>query len=297
MAYKSNVFTSEHQEFLKTLANLGHFQMLVSWQLRLAKDSFRRSLGVAEKQGFTNRYGAGNCMSILNIFHDGKVDIRAPYGKRVTQGEQLLPMADEMERRFNSFLLVWVFEALEKHLQVLYGKLLFQLRGEVAIVHKKEFHRSKPFWAKQKHTPQYFAAYAEHAWKRDYKKVLAAFKKHLAWGRVKHLACHEMPWRTYIETIGFCRHRIVHNDGRVSSRSMNELSKGQQTYVQSCLHTSLYSKEEHLLPPGNIIDRLFEAVATYGWGLYVLLSERCSMVDESEFFRPKDGGARKVQPK
>jgi hypothetical protein len=294
MAHKSNVFTSDHRAFLETLAVLGHFQMVVRWQLRLAKDSFKRSLDVAEKQGFKNQYGAGNGMSILNIFHDGERDIRAPYGKRVTQGEQLLPMAEEMERRFNSFLLVLIFEALEKHLQVLYGKLLFQLRGKVTI-HKKEFHRRQPFWAKREGTPQYFAAYAEYAWK--YKNVLAEFEKHLAWDRVKHLSYHEMPWRSYIETIRFCRHRIVHNDGRVSPRNMNELSKGQQTYVQSCLHASLYSKEEHLLPPGNIIDGLFEAVASYGWGLYVLLSEQCSMADESEFFRPKDGSARKVQPK
>src|SRR5207244_1669895 len=112
------------------------------------------------------------------IFHDGTLDIRAPYGKRVTQDEQLLPMAEEMERRFNSFLLVWIFESLEKHLQVLCGKLLFQLRGEVTIVDKKEFHRSEPSWAKQERTPQYFAAYAQYAWKRNHKNVFAAFEKH-----------------------------------------------------------------------------------------------------------------------
>ncbi|HLN32598.1 MAG TPA: hypothetical protein VK395_33020 [Gemmataceae bacterium] len=68
--------------------------MLVSWQLRLARDSFKRSLDVAKKHGFKNQYGAVNGMSILNIFHDGKLDIRAPYGKRNTHGEQLLPMAE-----------------------------------------------------------------------------------------------------------------------------------------------------------------------------------------------------------
>jgi hypothetical protein len=296
MAEKANVFTADHEQFLETLADLGHFRLLVGWQLRLAQDSVARSLDVLEKQGHKNKYGAANGMSIINIFHDGKFDIRAPYGKRVTEGEQLRPMAEELERRFNSFLLVWIFEALEKHLQSLYGYLLFQLRGKLSI-DKKEFHKAKPSWATQAGTPKYFAAYAQYAWKRNYKGVLAAFEQHLAWDRVLYKAYHEMPWRTYIETIAFCRHRIVHNDSRVSTRSMNELSAGQKAYVRECLHSSLYSAHEHILPPPKHIEGLFEAVGSYAWALYVLFSKQCNMTDESQFFRPADGGPRKVEPK
>src|ERR1019366_9542180 len=231
MALKSNVFTVEHEAFLESLADLGHYQMLIAWQLRLAKDSVGRSLKVVEKQGHKDMYGAANGMSIINIFHDGKLDIRAPYGKRVSEGERLLPMAEEMERRFNSFLLVWVFEKVEQHLQALYGTLLYQLRDQVTVSDKQDFHRRHPKWSKQERTPHYFDAYAAFCWKRDDKKVIAAFEKHLAWKRVTYLAYHEMPWREYIETIAFCRHRIVHNDGRVSAPSMNKLSKGQKAYV------------------------------------------------------------------
>ena len=34
-----------------------------------------------------------------------------------------------------------------------------------------------------------------------------------------------------------------------------------------------------------------------GWGLYILLTDRCAMVDEADFFRPQGGGKRKVLPK
>jgi hypothetical protein len=114
MALKSNVFTEDHASFLEALADLGHFQMLVRWQLRLAKDSVGRSLKLLEKEGLANQFGAANGMSILNLFHDGKCDIRAPYGKRVSEGERLIQMVEELESRFNSFLLVWVFEKLEQ---------------------------------------------------------------------------------------------------------------------------------------------------------------------------------------
>ena len=160
MALKSNEFTADHEAFLEALADLGHFQMLIGWQIRLAKDSVGKSLKVLEKQGLKDMYGAANGMSIINIFHDGKCDIRAPYGKRVSEGQNLQPMAEEMERRFNSFLLVWVFERLEKHLQSLYGKLLYQLRGELTVTDKQAFHRSQPKMAKQERTLSYFDAYA-----------------------------------------------------------------------------------------------------------------------------------------
>jgi hypothetical protein len=296
MASKNNVFSAEHAAFLEALADLGHFQLLVRWQLRLAKDSVGRSLMVLEKQGLPNQFGAANGMSIINLFHDGKLDIRAPYGKRVSEGAKLLPMTDELERRFNSFLLVRVFEKLEQHLQIMYGLLLYQLRGQVAVANKQGFHRRHPKWKKQERTPQYFAAYAAFCWKHDEKAVLADFQKHVGWDRILYRSYHEMTWDEYIATLAFCRHRIVHNDGRVSMSSMKSLSRGQQSYVLECLNDSLYSKDKHLLPPTRLIDGLFEAVASYAWALYVLLSERCRMEDESQFFRSEDGGKRKVNP-
>jgi len=298
MALKSNVFTSDHQAFLEKLANLGHFQQLVAWALGFAKDTFTRSLDAAEKHGIREYWGAARCLSICNVFHDGEYALWAPYGKRTALGEQLFPMAEEMERRFNSFLFVWTFEAVEQPLQRLYGKLLFQLRGEVAVANKKDFHRSQPAWTKQEGTPQYFAAYAKFAWRRSYRNVLEQFEKHVDWDRVKvGTTYHDMAWRTYIEAIEFCRHRIVHNEGRVSPDSMKELGKGQQAYVKSCLHKSLYSTEQHLLPPEEIIEGLFKAVATYGWALYVLLSEHCSMPDESQIFKARRANGRPVRRK
>jgi hypothetical protein len=297
MALKKNVFTADHEAFLHALADFGHFELFIGWQLRLAKASVTRSLEIVEKQGHPNAYGAANGMSIINIFHDGQLDIRAPFGKRVTEGEQILPMAEEMERRFNSFLLVWVFEVLEKHLMKLYSLLLYQLRNETTLKYKQQFHAKKLKLAKLKGTPEYYQGYAEFAWKQDYKEVLAAFERLTKWARITYRAYHGMTWNQYVEAIGFCRHRIVHNDGRVSKNSMNTLSKEQQAYVQSCLHGSLFSREQHLLLPTKFVEGMFEAVASYVWAIYVLFAERCGMEDESDFFRPKGGGTRNVHPK
>jgi len=183
MAVKANVFTTDHERFLETLADLGHFQQLVGWQLRLATGSFKESLNVIRSRGQKDWYGAGNGMVLIDILHVGELIVRAPYGKRVTQGQKLFPMAEEMERRFNSFLLVWLFEALEKHLRVLYGKMLFQLRGHGSIPEKRVFHKRFPKWATKERTPQYFQAYAEFLSKRDQKRVIADFETQLDWNR------------------------------------------------------------------------------------------------------------------
>jgi hypothetical protein len=164
------------------------------------------------------------------------------------------------------------------------------------VANKQEFHRKYPAWRQQERTPQYFAAYAAFCWKRGEKAVLAQVQKLLAWDRVLYGAHNDMTWNEYLATIAFCRHRIVHNDGRVSKSSLNTLTKEQQGYVLACLGDSLYSKDKHLLPPTTLIDGMFEAVASYAWALYVLVADRCSMKDESTFFRPEGGGKRKVKP-
>jgi hypothetical protein len=283
MAEKANVFTAEHKSFFNALADLGHFRLLVGWQLGIARHEVTGSNELLEKRGLKNQFGAANCLSVINLFHKGKFVIRAPFGKRVTQGDQILPMVDALERRFNSFLLVWTFEALEKHLQALFGLLLFQLRGKVAI-EKNAFHRIKPAERKQEGTPQYFAAYAKYAWRQDFKRVLDELEQLLEWNRILLVAYKGMPWRVFVETIAFCRHRIVHGDGRVSVQSMNQLGTKQKDYVRECLHTSLYTEGEQLLPPTRLIDDFFEAVASYAWALYVLLSDRCKMVNENALF-------------
>ena len=116
MALKANVFTPDFEDLLRTVANYGHYQHFVRWHLKLGKRSVVLSLQVLEKQGIKDEYFTGNCQSVVNPFHDGEWVIRAPYGNRVSKGQNIFVMSREMEGRFNSFVLVSVYEALEAYL-------------------------------------------------------------------------------------------------------------------------------------------------------------------------------------
>src|SRR5216683_6855124 len=117
MSLKKNTFTMDLNTLHETLADLSHYQSFVRWQLGHAKEGLKLSLDYVEKHGQKNQYFTATGLSLFNIFHDGQWPIRAPLGKRITNGETLLVMSDEMERRFNSLILVSMFETLEKYLK------------------------------------------------------------------------------------------------------------------------------------------------------------------------------------
>src|SRR5687768_9343186 len=113
MALKNNIFTSDLDAFLDNLGTLGHYRVLVAWQLEHSKELIQRSIDDLELHGLKNAMLAFSAMSLMNIFGDAKYDIRAPFGHRNTEGDDVITMTNEMERRFNSFLLVSMFEELE----------------------------------------------------------------------------------------------------------------------------------------------------------------------------------------
>jgi len=293
MALKKNVFTTDLQEFHNRLASFRHYRSFVSWQLGQAKNGIQSSLDMLERRGAKNQYGAGTGMSLFNIFHDGQYPIRALFG---TEGEKIVPMADEMERRFNSYILVSVFEILEAFLKAAYGNMLYQLRNEITITDKKAFHQANPGWAKNEGTQPYYVRYAQHSCRRDCDQARAAFAKHLEWDQVIRICDIGLDFDGTVKAIGHCRHCIVHNEGRVTNDGLSGLSKPERAFVTSCLHKSQHAEVDLLLPPSHLLDQVFEALASYGWGLYVLLSKRLNMDDETIFFRPASGGKRKVKP-
>ena len=70
-------------------------------------------------------------------------------------------------------------------------------------------------------------------------KVIAAFEQHLAGSRDVRGVSRDA-FGKYMETIAFCRHRVVHNDGRVSVPSMNTLepSGSKRMYANACMTAS-----------------------------------------------------------
>jgi hypothetical protein len=103
MALKANVFNAAFSEFIDRFAMLTHYQGFVRWQLKQAKAGVVRSLEHFDKKGWDKAaYFTFHGFTLINVFHDGKLVIRNPGGGRLTRGEDVLLMSDEMERKFNS---------------------------------------------------------------------------------------------------------------------------------------------------------------------------------------------------
>src|SRR5207245_2948983 len=83
----------------------------------------------------------------------------------------------------------------------------------------------------------------------------------------------------------------------VSDKRFKNLTKRQRRFVDRCLHKTVHTKETMLLPPNKLIDKLFEMIASYGWTLYVLVSERCKMPDETPFFGDPKSAKKAVKKK
>jgi hypothetical protein len=289
MAMRKSVFTYGVEEFLTALSDFRHYQTFVNWQLREAMNRLASSLKVFKSRGYKGKYGMGTALSVLDVLHRGTLEVRAPAGRRVTSGANLSLMATEMEGRFNALLLVYLFERMEAYLKSLYGTLLFQLRDEITLAEKQQFRRVFPKLRKQEGTPQYYLEYANFLCKRDCNRAVVEFEKQVAWKAAFSVPWYDMPFDELLGTLAFCRHCIVHKEGRVAKDRMRKLSRPSGVFVRSCLHQSLHGKEELLLPDTKTIDTCFEAVASYAYGLYVLLSERCSMaVDRRLFKRPRN---------
>jgi len=293
MALKANVFNEAFSELIDRLAMLTHYQGFVRWQLAQAKAGIARSLEHFEKKGWDKKaYFTFHGFGVVNVFHDGQFVIRNPAGGRLTQGEDLLLMSDEMERKFNSFMLVYGFEEFERFLKTAFGLFLYEIRG--TRIDTKHFHKSVPKAVKSAGTQPYFAEYARWACNRSCDPALDLFAKELDLGSIIVMFC-DLPVVDFIRVIAFCRHCVVHNGGRATERQLSKLSSDQRATVRLLMHNTLHGNEVAILPSTTDADNVVTSLASYGWAFYVLLAKRCGMKDDSTYFRSADG-KRAVKP-
>lgn len=119
MGLKRNSFTPDLKSFTTALVNFTHYQHFIGWQTKQSRESIQRSLELLDKKGFKDQFGTGTALAITDILNPSKWVHRASAGGRLTSGDALLRMGDEMQRRFNALLLV--------SLQSLHGKELLVL--------------------------------------------------------------------------------------------------------------------------------------------------------------------------
>lgn len=285
MAPKANVFTIAVEKFLSDLSDLNHYQGFVKWQLEHAKASVETGLAhFDEKKWPKDMFASAHSICIFDMFHTGSHIRLAGVAGRVTAGDAIIVMADEMERRFNAFMLSYTFEALESYLRATYGTLLYQLRNDLNPPKRKAFEKLWPSLAKIRGTPGYFQKYAEWACRRSCEEAVAVFAKHLSW----HFVPKKPPrldFPAFIDVLGFCRNCIIHCQGAVPEDRSRKLSRDQKDFLKMHLHKTAKTQEVRVLPSSKLIDVIFMMCGSYARTLYVLLSHRCQMRDETPYFK------------
>lgn len=282
MATKKNVFTPDLTEFLNGCGDLMHLLSFMHYKTRDAVKEIDTSLKKFKKMGWQDRFRTGTCLPIVNIFHDGEFVTRKRSVIRETGGEGIKNLALEMGGRFNAFVLVSLHEIFEEYVREAFGKLLYQLRNELTAPKKKAFHKANPGWVSRKGTYPYYRQFARFACKRDCTPALMAFDRHLAWDDVRLVRLRGVSFRELASTVASCRHYTVHQGGRVTDSDLREMPRAQQQLIRSCVRNSVHGGQKLILPDRKVTYDSIEGIASYGYGLYVLLARRCNMRIEYE---------------
>ena len=288
MATHRNEFTGDVEAFLATGVDLRHLLVFVPWLHEMAEPTVKKSNAILEKRGAPpNSFGPATGSSVINILHDGQYTTRAPAGKRITKGKDVPRMAAEVEGRVIASLLCVLHETWEMYVKKLYGKMLFRLRDGVSLPSRDAFHKREPKWREYNNTANYFADYAQFACRSDCKEALKACRNELNWElvHVRTWPATGIPWMDTARVLAFCRHCIVHNEGRVSEARLTRLNKQLREYVQTMMKSTILNDDQRILPDAKAVDRLVEAMSSLAYGLYVLASKRFGLKIEYELWK------------
>jgi hypothetical protein len=176
-------------------------------------------------------------------------------------------------------------ESWEKFLKSTYAALLLQVKDEVSPPRKANFHKSNSKWHGYLNTEKYFRDYVHWSCRGDCGEALRIFRQELEWERIRVTHWNGMEWLAVSNVLAFCRHCIVHNEGRVADAEWTKLDKRQGRFVRTMMKKTILSDEERLLPPAQVVDGLIEAMMSFAYGLYVLLSERCGFEIDYALFK------------
>ena len=77
-------------------------------------------------------------------------------------------------------------------------------------------------------------------------------------------------------------------EGRVSEARFQRLNNRLREYVQPMMKTTILSDDKRILPDARTMDRLAEAMASFAYGLYALISKRCGLEVEYDLWKKPD---------
>lgn len=221
-------------------------------------------------------FGTMSCLSVLNVF-EPKV-ARFPYGAVRMFDQELLDLISEQERRANAQAIVIIYELMEHFLISFSGRAYYQLKVALNVREKQKFHRAFPAFARKKGLPEYYAKYAEWRGSRNSDQILKDLRSGV---RSFDAICSKnflgQDLVSYYDIISFCRHSIVHSNGRPDPHDLKSLQKWQQEWVNAMVQKSTLTQHDTILPHKGQMMSFTELVAGLAWALYKTVSTECGM--------------------
>ncbi len=285
MTTTANPFSPRLDAFLQRLIELNYYQFFMGALLGRGTKTMQRDLAHFSEKGWPkDAYFFGAGVPMMDIFHTGEWVVRCPTKARTTLGDDVVRMASETERQFNAFMVVLQYEAIERYLKATYTLLLSHKGSEIKLRKVDAFHNSHTGWEERAGSAEYFEKYAAYACRYNCNAAIDDFERYLNWDRAAIKGCFAMSYHDFVRVLGICRHRIVHNHGKISDEHLGNLTPGQKRFVVSWMSETLHGRERLILPEAKPVDDCFEHLASYGRGLFVLASDFCGMADDTNYF-------------
>ena len=243
-----------------------------------AKRESDRITALLQKEGNVDALMTGSMLVSIDPF---ATDARAcTYGGHLFKGQRLLALVDETHRRYQAQVLCLAFEATEKLLRSVGGELLWQKRGHVVTQNKvrlgyeKAVGKSLP----PKGTKPYYIEFAKWLCRRNTDDVLKILRKQVPEFESRGTAFFwNIDLFLLFDTIAFCRHSVVHYNGRYSGEALAKLTTDQRRDVKALSHKSEVNGEVCVMPDRPGIEKCLQRLTDFGYILYRTASDTCGM--------------------
>lgn len=284
MAKKADIFSKDIESLLNACGDLFHLASIERSRIKRENESLDRAYEAFKTLGREDLFFSGTCLPIIDVFHEGEWVTRSPSVRRETMATEIKQLANELYRRSNAYILVSLHERLEEFLRDAYGKFRFQVRNEKSLSDKQAFHKSRQGQGGQRGTAEYFQRYAKWKCRNNCDPIMVDYQRLLPWERFKL----HVDFREFAHTIGMCRHWTVHNGGIVTPEGLGKLkSDGARKFVSDCVEKQVHGDRQLFLPDHETARHSIELIASYAYGLYVLLTDHCRMKSEYQLGRQR----------
>jgi hypothetical protein len=175
------------------------------------------------------------------------------------------------------------FEATERFLRDLGAEFYWQKRGRLALTQKKAFQRANGKLKAKENTPEYLRQYVNWICRRNCHALLKTLRREVP--EFEHVSCAYPGYVNLFDVfaaIEFCRHAVVHSNGRVNSHELAKKDASVRKLVARVTESSLLWGESVILPNRERTEEAISLLAGFGYILYRTTSELLGMALDSK---------------